>query len=102
MSVAIMIVFHGVFVFSDSDEECSTGFSSDDEGDDDGCDTEEYLAALGTRPPLPEKLLAGNVQLSPVVELFCCCTCEDPNDRPSAHDIVLALKPEVTARNIQV
>lgn len=39
--------------------------------------------------------------MSPVIQLFCCCTSENPADRPSAKDIILALKPEVTANNVQ-
>ena len=84
----------------ESDEECDTGLSTDEE-DDGSCDTEEYLAALGTRPPLPAKFQAADCIMSPVIQLFCCCTSENPADRPSAKDIILALKPEVTANNIQ-
>lgn len=69
--------------------------------DDGSCDTEEYLAALGTRPPLPAKFQTADCLMSPLIQLFGCCTSEDPKDRPSAKDIVLALKPEVMASNIQ-
>lgn len=85
---------------TESDEEGDTGLSTDEE-DDGACDTEEYLAALGTRPPLPAKFQAADCIMSPVIQLFCCCTSENPADRPSAKDIVLALKPEVTANNVQ-
>ena len=84
----------------ESDEECDTGLSTDEE-DDGSCDTEEYLAALGTRPPLPAKFQAADCIMSPVIQLFCCCTSENPADRPSAKDIILALKPEVIANNVQ-
>ena len=91
-----------LFFFSDSDEEGDTGLASDDEEDDGGCDTEEYLAALGTRPPLPAKFQNAESLMSPVIQLFCCCTSEDPKERPSAKDIVAALKPEITAKNIHI
>jgi len=89
-----------VDLLADSDEETDTGLSMDEE-DDGACDTEEYLAALGTRPPLPPKFETTDCLMSPVIQLFCCCTSEDPKDRPSAKDIVLALKPEVMANDIQ-
>ena len=90
------------FDFSDSDSEGNTGLTSDDEEDDGDCDTEEYLAALGTRPPLPAKFQAADSMMSPVIQLFCCCTSEDPNERPSAKDIVAALQPEIVAKNVQI
>ena len=95
----IFIVISSFFFMTDSDEETDTGVSVDE--DDGACDTEEYLAALGTRPPLPAKFQAADCLMSPVIQLFGCCTSEDPKDRPSAKDIVLALKPEVMASNIQ-
>ena len=75
--------------------------TSDDDEDDGACDTEEYLAALGTRPPLPAKFQTAN-SMNPVIELFHCCTSEDPKERPSAKDIVAALKPEILANNIPI
>lgn len=90
-----------VDLLADSDEETDTGLTSDDEEDDGACDTEEYLAALGTRPPLPAKFENANSML-PVVELFHCCTFEDPKERPSAKDIVAALKPEILANDITI
>ena len=71
------------------------------EEDDGACDTEKYLAALGTRPPLPAKFENANSML-PVIELFHCCTFEDPKERPSAKDIVAALKPEILANDITI
>lgn len=89
-----------VDLLADSDEE--TGSSLSDEEDDGSCDTEEYLAALGARPPLPVKLQTSEYLASPLIQLFCCCTSEDSKERPSAKDIVLALKPEIMANNIQI
>lgn len=88
--------------FLDSDSEGNTGLTSDDEEDDGDCDTEEYLAALGTRPPLPAKFQTADSMMSPVIQLFCCCTSEDPKERPSAKDIVAALQPEIIAKNVQI
>ncbi|KAL9951446.1 hypothetical protein ACROYT_G044107 [Oculina patagonica] len=85
-----------------SDDEGDTGMTSEDEEDAGACDTEEYLAALGTRPPLPAKYQSADWMTSPVIQLFCCCTSEDPKERPSAKDIVAALKPEVMAKNVQI
>lgn len=91
-----------VDLLADSNSEGNTGMTSDDEEDDGACDTEEYLAALGTRPPLPAKFDAADSVMSPVIQLFCCCTSEDPKERPSAKDIVAALQPEIIAKNIQI
>jgi len=88
--------------FPDSDSEGNTELTSDDEEDDGDCDTEEYLAALGTRPPLPAKFRTADSMMSPVIQLFCCCTSEDPKERPSAKDIVAALQPEIIAKNVQI
>lgn len=90
-----------VDLLAESDEESDTGLTSDDEDDGGACDTEEYLAALGTRPPLPAKFQSANSML-PVMELFHCCTSEDPKERPSAKDIVAALKPEILANDITI
>lgn len=104
MSFACLFIcfwFGFVLFISDSDEETDTGLTSNDEEDDGACDTEEYLAALGTRPPLPAKFENANSML-PVIELFHCCTFEDPKERPSAKDIVAALKPEILANDITI
>lgn len=72
-----------LFFLTDSDD---SSLSTDDEPED----TEEYLAALGTRPPLPEKDF--DESFAPLIELFVCCTMEDPKSRPNAAQIVQALK----------
>ena len=61
-------------------------------------DSEEYLAALGTRPPLPEENY--DASFAPLIELFVCCTHEDPKSRPSAAQIIQALQPYALAENI--
>ena len=87
-------------LFTDSDEETGTGLSG--EGDDGSCDTAEYLAALGTRPPLPERFQSLDCLRSPLIQLFCCCTSENSEERPSAKDIVLALQPEILENDIEI
>jgi len=49
---------------------------------------EEYKAALGTCPPLPE--LKKNY--TPIIELIVCCCNENWRNRPSAHRIVKVLQ----------
>ncbi|KAM4836685.1 lymphokine-activated killer T-cell-originated protein kinase [Thomomys bottae] len=70
---------------------------SDDEEDDEDktfdesdFDDEAYYAALGTRPPINMEELDESYQK--VIELFSVCTNEDPDDRPSAAQIVEALE----------
>lgn len=89
-----------VDLLADSDEETGTGLSG--EGDDGSCDTAEYLAALGTRPPLPERFQSLDCLRSPLIQLFCCCTSENSEERPSAKDIVLALQPEILENDIEI
>ncbi|EDO38243.1 predicted protein, partial [Nematostella vectensis] len=56
-------------------------------------DSEEYTAALGTRPPLPKENY--DQSFNPLIELFDWCTAEDPRDRPSARQVVDFLKPHI-------
>ena len=62
-------------------------------------DNEEYLNALGTRPPLPSESM-NNEDYMPVIGLFYCCTDENPDNRPSASTIIAALRPVIEERNI--
>lgn len=55
-------------------------------------DNEEYLNALGTRPPLPDTFVMTD-DFMPVLALFHCCTDEEPCNRPSASAIVDSLEP---------
>ena len=82
------------FLTGTDDDDTST--TSDDEED-----PEEYREALGTRPPLPEEDL-DMTTFRPLIELFCCCTSEDPTERPSAEQVVDALRPHVLAAKIEM
>jgi hypothetical protein len=62
-------------------------------------DNEEYLNALGTRPPVPHDFMMKD-EFTPVVALFHCCTDEDPKNRPSASIIVASLEPIIQKRKI--
>ena len=62
-------------------------------------DNEEYLNALGTRPPIPHDFMMKD-EFNPVIALFHCCTDEDPKNRPSASTIVASLEPIVQKRKI--
>ena len=62
-------------------------------------DNEEYLNALGTRPPIPNDFIMKD-EFMPVVALFHCCTDEDPKNRPSAAIIIASLKPIIEERGI--
>jgi hypothetical protein len=64
-------------------------------------DNEEYLNALGTRPPIPDDFMMKD-EYMPVVALFHCCTDEDPKNRPSASTIVASLEPIIEQRGITV
>jgi hypothetical protein len=61
-------------------------------------DSEEYLAALGTRPPLSKENF--DKSFDPVIELFHCCSDEDLNKRPSSKQIVDSLRSHVQSYNI--
>ena len=62
-------------------------------------DNEEYLNALGTRPPIPFDFTTKD-EFMPVIALFHRCTEEDPTDRPSASTIVAALRPIIEQRGL--
>ncbi|XP_018423975.1 PREDICTED: lymphokine-activated killer T-cell-originated protein kinase [Nanorana parkeri] len=64
----------------------------EDSFDDDDFDEEAYYEALGTRPALNKDELDESHQR--VIELFCMCTSETPEERPSAAQIVAALEAE--------
>ena len=70
-------------------------FADDDDDDDDDPDEsindEEFRAALGTRPPLPDDLQLDSAY-SKILEIFFAATNEDPKERPSATDILDILK----------
>ena len=70
-------------------------FADDDDDDDDDPDEsindEEFRAALGTRPPLPDDLQMDSAY-SKILEIFFAATNEDPKERPSATDILDILK----------
>lgn len=66
------------------DEELEVDESGDDEDEEDG---EELY---GTRPPLPESVELGD-EYNVVVELFFVCTNAEPDDRPSAGELVKLL-----------
>lgn len=68
----------------DDDEE------EDDSDNDDGDDDEVDLELCGTRPPLPESAELGD-EYNVVVELFYVCTNAEPDDRPSAGELVKLL-----------
>ncbi|XP_022095137.1 lymphokine-activated killer T-cell-originated protein kinase homolog [Acanthaster planci] len=68
----------------------SMGDSIGDESLDQSFQEEQYQAALGTRPPLPNFPLGPTYK--PLVSLFCACTEELPTKRPSASLIVEALE----------
>jgi len=53
-------------------------------------DSEEYIAALGTRPPIPRENYDKSFE--PVLDLFHCCTYEEPEKRPSSKYIIQALR----------
>lgn len=66
--------------------------SSFDEGD---FDEDGYYERLGTRPALDAGSLGGAYQQ--MVELFCLCTAEDPDKRPSAAQIMQGLEANMEA-----
>lgn len=69
---------------------------NDDDGDDEDSmeeedfDEDSYYEKLGTRPALDPQTLGGAYRR--MVELFCLCTEENPDLRPSAAQIVQALE----------
>ncbi|XP_050827869.1 lymphokine-activated killer T-cell-originated protein kinase [Serinus canaria] len=71
---------------SDEEEE-----EEDSLGSEDSWDERAYLAALGSRPPLPPEAALEPAQ-APVRELFCACTAREPRQRPPAARIVRALE----------
>ena len=64
-------------------------------------DNEEYLNALGTRPPIPFDFTSKD-EFMPVIALFHRCTEEDPTNRPSASTIVAALQPIIEQRGLTI
>lgn len=66
---------------------------------EDELDSEEYLDALGTRPPLPMDITCID-DYTPIIGLFHCCTDENPDNRPNASTVVNALEPIITQRGI--
>ncbi|XP_013414485.1 lymphokine-activated killer T-cell-originated protein kinase [Lingula anatina] len=54
-------------------------------------DEDAYRESLGTIPLLPPHLVYS-ASHKPMIELFCICCSEDPNQRPSAKDISAALQ----------
>ena len=62
-------------------------------------DSEEYQAALGTRPPLPKENF--DKSFDPLIQLFYSCSEEDLNKRPSSKQIVDALRPHVLELKIE-
>ncbi|XP_047244981.1 lymphokine-activated killer T-cell-originated protein kinase homolog isoform X1 [Girardinichthys multiradiatus] len=63
---------------------------SEDDSLEESFDEDAYYEHLGTRPPLDATSLGSSYRR--MVELFCLCTEEDPNKRPSAAQIVQALE----------
>lgn len=64
--------------------------NDDDSMDEVDFDEDAYYEKLGTRPALDSASLGGAYQK--MVELFCLCTEEDPEKRPSASQILQALE----------
>ena len=65
----------------------------------------DYQRALGSRPPLPREI-TSDPSLRWAVELVCACTARDPDDRPSALDVVHTLEkglllPEAAATSCE-
>jgi PDZ-binding kinase len=61
-------------------------------------DAEEILegipmncSSLGTRPPIPEDIMASSAQ-APLVDIFLVCTVEDQTKRPSARTLLKAFE----------
>ncbi|KAJ8009074.1 hypothetical protein DPEC_G00085080 [Dallia pectoralis] len=67
--------------------------SEGDSMDEDDFDEDAYYEKLGTRPPLDSGNLGGAYQR--IVELFCLCTEENPQKRPSAAQIVQVLESNI-------
>ena len=85
-----MLALHSPHVdklqFADDDDD-----DDDDDDPDESINDEEFRAALGTRPPLPDDLQLDSAY-SKILEIFFAATNEDPKERPSATDILDILK----------
>ena len=67
--------------------------ADEDEDADESINDEEFRAALGTRPPLPDHLDL-NKSYRKILEIFFAATNEDPKLRPSAKEILDLLERE--------
>jgi len=65
----------------------------DDDAGDESINEEEFRAALGTRPPLPDHLELDS-SYRRILEIFFAATNEDPKQRPSAKEILDLLERE--------
>lgn len=79
---------------TDTDTDTSVNICEDTDTSVNRCeesfDDSEFRAALGTRPPLPDHMELNSTYRK-VLEIFFATTCEDPNQRPSAKEILQML-----------
>ncbi|XP_010880868.1 lymphokine-activated killer T-cell-originated protein kinase homolog isoform X2 [Esox lucius] len=78
----------------------SENSEEDESMDEDDFDEDAYYEKLGTRPALDSDKLGGAYQR--IVELFCLCTEEEPQKRPSASRIVQVLESNIPTENNEV
>jgi len=73
------------YIFSaGTDTDCSMSGEEEE-------DPEEYIAALGTRPPLFRENY--DQSFTPIIDLFYWCSFEEPDKRPSSKQVVEVLRP---------
>merc|ERR1711915_1042325 len=70
----------------------------DDDDDDASIDEEAFREALGTRPPLPDSFNFDS-SFRTVLEIFFAATNEDPEQRPTAREILEMLETKSSDAN---
>ena len=82
-----LLIYEMLALHSPHVDKLALGDDDDDDDADASIDDEEFRAALGSRPPLPDDLKLDS-SYSKILEIFFATTNEDPKQRPSASEIL--------------
>ena len=92
------MLFVNIFCFSGDEEDPDSSYASTEQSFDEDAGEDAYLAALGTRPPLPNKDFDPSFMA--IIGVFACCTETDYKKRPSAEQVVKAFEPTANALKV--
>ena len=87
-----------MFRISGDSDDADSSYASTEQSFDEDASEDAYMAALGTRPSLPNKEF--DPLFMAIIGVFACCTETDYKKRPSAEQVVKAFEPTANALKV--